>query len=144
MRPGIGLLLLVGFALSGLGGCGIIPSDGLSNGDIIASVINVTPYDVNILVSGVVGDAAEVTEHTVASADTVDVAFACLDELAVGDPLDANEPGVIIDTGTEIVELEPFLLLEGEAFFCGEIVEIIVSGDRPENFRIDVFAFTPP
>lgn len=130
------------FLLSGCDGLALLP--GSSDRSVVASIMNVTPFEVDVRISGVVGQTAEIAAETVAARDSVDVAFTCLDELVIGNPLDPGVAGAVVHTDAGPVELEPFLLRAGEAFFCGEILEIIVSGDRPENLRMDVFVLARP
>jgi len=111
--------------------------------DIVASVINVTPFEVSVVLSGVLDDSVDTVRRTVATLDSTDVGFACVDELVVGDPLDPAAPGVVLQVDGEPVELDPFALLLDEAFVCGDIVEIIVSGNDAETIAVDVFALTP-
>lgn len=114
------------------------------DGDVVVSIVNVTPYVVEITLSGVVGETAEPVDETVQPISSTDVAFVCLDELVVGNPLDPTIPGAVVLVDGQRVELEPFLLRAQESFRCGDIVELIISGDRADNPRIDVFVLTLP
>lgn len=129
-----------------LAGCGTYLDDrSAAAPDIVASVINVTPYEVSVVLSGVLEDSVDTVRRTVATLDSIDVGFACVDELIVGDPLDPAAPGVVleVDDEVEVVEIDPFALIRDTAFACGDIVEIIVSGKNAEDITVDVFALTP-
>lgn len=127
-----------------LAGCGTDLEDRSSSApDIVASVINVTPYEVSVVLSGVLEDSVDTVRRTVATLDSIDVGFACVDELVVGDPLDPTAPGVVVEVDGQVVEIDPFALIRDTAFACGDIVEIIVSGNGPEDIAVDVFALTP-
>jgi hypothetical protein len=127
------------------GGCGSRPG-AASHGepDVVASVINVTPFEVTAVISGVLGDVVDTVKLTVASVSSADQRFTCIDELVVGDPLAPDEAGVLIGTNGASVPIAPFKLLVGETFLCGDVVEIIVSGNDADTFAVDVFALTPP
>ncbi len=112
--------------------------------DLIASVINVTDFEVSVLISGILGGAVDTVERTVGPSGSTDVVFTCLDELVVGDALEPTQPGITIRTVLEPTTIEPFTLLAGQAFFCGDIIEVIVSGNDADSFAVDVFALTPP
>ncbi|MCP4250155.1 MAG: hypothetical protein GY778_24190 [bacterium] len=122
------------------GSGGAAPNDA----GVLASAINVTPFEVTVVLSGVLDDAVDTVERTIASRDSTDVDFVCVDELAVGDPLEPEAPGVVIAADDEAQEVEAFSVFLDEAFFCGDVVEIIISGNDAETFAVDVFAFTPP
>jgi hypothetical protein len=129
-------------ALVAVGGCpsrSAPPAD-----DVIVSLLNVTDFEARVLVSGIVGDVADVGEELVEPLGSTSVAFTCLDELVIGDPFDPEAPGaiIIVDAETEI-ELDPFALRGGTDFFCGEIIQIVISGDTPETLDIHIFALDP-
>ena len=127
------------------GGCGSNPGAAPhGEPDVIASVINVTPFEVTAVISGVLGDVVDTVELTVGSVSSADQRFTCVDELVVGDPLAPEEPGVLIGTNGAAVPIDPFKLLVGETFLCGDVVEIIISGNDADTFTVDVFALTPP
>ena len=127
-----------------LAGCGTDLEDrSAAEPDIVASVINVTPYEVSVVLSGVLEDSVDTVRRTVVALDSIDVGFACVDELVVGDPLDPAAPGVVVEVDGQVVEIDPFALIRDTAFACGDIVEIIVSGNNPEDIAVDVFALTP-
>ena len=131
------------FGLSG--GCGTQPGVGSSaDGTVLASVINVTPYEVSVLLSGVLDDAVDTVEETVGPSDSADVTFVCVDELVVGDPLEPTTAGITIYAGGQVEEVGLFSIPADEWFRCGDIIEIIISGTDPETFAVDVFALTPP
>ncbi len=137
------LLLVVGCGTAP--GVDASPSDGsAAGGEVTATVINVTLFDVTALLSGIRNDDVDTVERSAGSQDTAAVTFRCIDELVVGDPLNPELPGVIIDPDGLAALVDPFSILEGESFFCGDIIEIIVSGNDIETFAVDVFAFTPP
>lgn len=126
-------------------GCGIQSGGtGASADTVLASVINVTPYTVTVVLSGILGDAVDTVRETVGPIDSVDVPFVCIDELVVGDPLEPAAPGVTIDREGEVEEIAPFSIPAAGRFRCGDVIEIIVSGVDPDSFAVDVFAFTPP
>ncbi len=126
-------------------GCGIQSGGaGASADTVLASVINVTPYTVTVVLSGILDDAVDTVQETVGPIDSVDVPFVCIDELVVGDPLEPATPGVTIDREGEVEEIAPFSIPGAGRFRCGDVIEIIVSGDDPDSFAVDVFAFTPP
>ena len=129
-----------------LAGCGAQPttSSPAATPDVIASVINVTSFDVSIVLSGVLDDTVDTVERTIGPVDSTDVPFVCVDELVVGDPLEPTLPGVTIDVDGDPQELTPFSILAGESFECGDVIEIIVSGCDADTLNVDVFAFTPP
>lgn len=130
-----------------LAGCGAQPAGGGGNSsepDILASVINVTPFELSVVLSGVRDGAVDTVERDVAPSDSADVAFLCVDELVVGDPLEPAEPGILIDTAEAEEQVGAFTILRGPSYECGDIVEIIVSGTDAETFAVDVFALTPP
>ncbi len=132
-------------AVMSVGGCGAgLTPPASTEKDLIASVINVTNFEVSVLISGILGEAVDTVERTIGPSDSTDVVFTCLDELVVGDPLDPTQPGITIHTEDEPTTIEPFSLLAGEAFLCGDIIEIIVSGNDADSFAVDVFALTPP
>ena len=114
------------------------------SGDVLASVINVTPYDVSVVLSGILGDVVDTVESTIGPSDSTDVRFVCMDELVVGDPLEPSAAGVIVDPDGEPQEVAPFSIAAEESFNCGDVIEIIVSGNDAETFAVDIFAFTPP
>ncbi len=124
-----------------MAGC---PMEPAADGEVIASVINVTPFEIEAVLTGVLGDLADTTLVVVAPSSSVDVAFSCLDELLIGDPFMPDAPGVTLDLPQGAIGLDAFAVLSPESFLCGDIVEIIVSGSDPDDFTIDVFALTPP
>lgn len=127
------------------GGCGAQPGGACPPNDtVLVSVINVTSYEVSVLLSGILQDAVDTVQETVGPIDSADVSFVCIDELVVGDPLEPTAPGVTINREGELEEIAPFRIPGDELFRCGDVIEIIVSGDAPESFAVDVFAFTPP
>jgi len=111
---------------------------------VIASVINVTPFEATIVLSGVREDSVDTVTRTVESVGSTDVTFVCLDELVVGDPIEPAEPGLIVELEDGPVEIEPFAVIAGESFVCGDIVEFIISGNSADTLSVDVFSFTPP
>lgn len=127
-----------------VGGCGADLPPTSAEQDLIASVINVTDFEVSVLISGILGDMVDTVERTIEPSGSTDVVFTCLDELVVGDPFEPTQPGITIQTPIEPITIEPFTLLAGEAFFCGDIIEIIVSGNDADSFAVNVFALTPP
>ncbi len=133
-------------ALTGCGAAATVPDEGASTQqpDIVVSVINVTPFEVTVVLSGVLGDTVDTVRRTVPTQDSADVGFACVDEVVIGDPLDPDAPGVIVEADDGPIEFDPFAVFAGEAFACGDIIETIVSGTDPENIVVNVFAFTPP
>lgn len=138
-------LLLYCAVLVVLGGCGAQGSGGGgTRGDLFVSVINVTPFEVSVVLSGVQDDAVDTVERTVEPSGTSEVTFVCVDELVVGDPLNVAAAGVTISADEQTEEVSPFVILAGESYACGDIVEVIVSGATPETFAVDVFAFPPP
>jgi hypothetical protein len=138
-------VLAIGLAPAGCGTGPANRSDGTPGrqGDIVASVINVTPYEVSVVLSGILEDSVDTVQRTVATLDSIDLGFACVEELVVGDPLDPTAPGVVVEVEDQLVEFEPFALILDTAFACGDIVEIIVSGKNAEDITVDVFALTP-
>lgn len=123
-------------------GCGGLATEGQ---DVIASVINVTPHEITVMLSGVQGDEVDSVERTIAASSSTDVRFACLDQLVIGDANNPQVPGVLIQAGgAEPVPIDAFALIAGESFACGEIVEIIVSGNDADSFAVDVFALKLP
>lgn len=127
--------------------CGTQPgtsSKATSEPNVLASVINVTPFEINVVLSGVLADAVDTVRRTVGPSDSTDVAFVCPDELVVGDPLEPTEPGVVIEPAGQAAEVGAFTILAGESFACGDVVEIIVSGTEADTLAVDVFALTPP
>ncbi len=138
----IATLGVVGLASAG---CGTPFGDPpTTDGAVVASIINVTPYEVSVLVSGVLDDSVDTVEETVSPSDSTDVSFVCIDELVIGDPLEPEAAGVAIDMDGQPAEIAPFSIRSGESFQCGDILEIIVSGADRETFAVDVFALTPP
>ncbi len=126
-------------------GCGMQSGgSGASADTVLASVINVTPYTITVVLSGILDDAVDTVRETVGPTDSVDVPFVCIDELVVGDPLEPAAPGVAIDREGEVEEIAPFSIPGAELFRCGDVIEIIVSGVDPDSFVVDVFVFTPP
>ncbi len=126
--------------------CGTQPgaSSHTSGGDVLVSVINVTPYEVSAVVSAILGDAVDTVERTVSPSGSAEITFVCPDELVVGDPLEPTAPGLTIDVDGQPEVVGAFSILAGESFACGDIVEVIVSGADPDTFVVDVFALTPP
>ena len=126
--------------------CGTQPgvSSPTSGGDVLVSVINVTPYEVSAIVSAILGDAVDTVERTVSPSGSAEITFVCPDELVVGDPLEPTAPGLTIDVDGQPEVVGAFSILAGESFVCGDIVEVIVSGTDPDTFVVDVFALTPP
>ena len=114
------------------------------NAGVLASVINVTPFSVIVVLSGVLDSGVDTVERTIASLDSIDVPFVCIDELVIGDPLMPEAPGVVIAADDEAREVAAFSILLDEVYFCGDVVEIIISGNEADTFAVDVFAFTPP
>ena len=94
--------------------------------------------------SAILGDAVDTVERTVSPSGSAEITFVCPDELVVGDPLEPTAPGLTIDVDGQPEVFGAFLILAGESFVCGDIVEVIVSGTDPETFVVDVFALTPP
>lgn len=133
--------LLAFSLLAVLGGCPLSPP---SDADVIVSILNVTDFEARVIVSGVVSDVADVGEETISPFNSTSVTFRCLDELVIGDPLDLDQPGARITVGEQTVELDPFILLAGQDFACGEIIEIIVSGESADTVALNVFVLTPP
>jgi len=138
-------------------GCGFQPAGDVSRGtatpaganetaltDVLVSVINVTPFGVDAILSGVLDDSTDTVAQHVDPSDSSDISFVCLDQLVVGDPLDATMPGITIHTGAEPETIAAFSILQGESFACGDIIEIIISGIGADSFAVDVFALTPP
>ncbi|MFQ5462473.1 MAG: hypothetical protein ACE5E5_07580 [Phycisphaerae bacterium] len=127
-------------------GCGLQPAGGSETAftNVLVSVINVTPFGVDAILSGVLDDSADTVPQHVDPSDTSDTSFVCLDQLVVGDPLDPTAPGITIHTGTEPETIAAFSMLQGESFACGDVIEIIVSGIDAASFAVDVFALTPP
>ncbi|MHC4064064.1 MAG: hypothetical protein ACYSUI_06125 [Planctomycetota bacterium] len=126
-------------------GCGTAPTAGASSSrDVLASVINVTPFESSVVLSGVADDAVDTVERTIGPSDSTDVRFVCLDELVVGDPLEPAVAGIVIDADGEAAEIAPFSILVDESFVCGDVIEIIISGADAETLAVDVFSFTPP
>ncbi len=138
----LGLTAAVLCAVAGIpAGCGTqLPADRT----VLVSVMNVTSFEVAVLLSGILGDAVDTVPETIGPSDSVDVTFVCIDELVVGDPLDATIAGVTIDGAGESAEIAPFSIAREESFACGDVIEIIVSGNEPGSFAVDVFALTPP
>ena len=64
--------------------------------------------------------------------------------LVLGDPIDPDLPALVVDPEGLGVEIPPFSILAGQAFFCGDIIEFVISGNDEETFAVDVFAFAPP
>jgi len=124
-------------------GCGVVPGEGVEE-SVYVSIINVTPFEVTITVSGVAGDLVDTVERIVPGPGSADVAFVCVDELVLGDPIDPALPAVVVDPDGLAVEIPPFSILAEEAFFCGDIVEFVISGHDEETFAVDIFAFAPP
>ena len=143
-RKSLVWLVILGGALA-VYGCGGNPSDGgPTENDVVASVINVTPFEVEAVISGVLDDSVDTVERTVGPSDSADTIFVCIDQLVVGDPLDPSLPGVTAMIDGETVGIEPFSVFAGESFACGDIVEIIISGVGAESLAVDVFSLTPP
>ena len=111
--------------------------------DIVASIINVTPFEVSVVLSGVLDDTVDTVRRTVPTLESTDVGFTCVGELVVGDPLEIAAAGVVIEADAGRAELPPFALLRDAVFVCGDIVEIIISGTNAETFAADVFILTP-
>ncbi len=127
------------------GGCGLQPSVDTPRGtDVLVSVINVTPFAVEAILSGVLDDSVDTVRPLVDPSDSSDTSFVCLDQLVVGDPIDPALPGITIQTEGEPETIAAFSILQGESFACGDIIEIIVSGIDADSFAVDVFALTPP
>ena len=124
-------------------GCGVEPGSTMS-ADVLVSVINVTPFDVTAVLSGVRAAEVDTVQREVAPMNTADVTFVCLDSLVVGDPLAPDTPGIVIAAEGEPVEIPPFSVDGGESFVCGDVVEIIISGNDADSFAVDVFVLTPP
>jgi hypothetical protein len=125
-----------------LAGCdGLVPEPGDS---VLASVINVTPFEVDVLLSGVLDDQVDTVNRTIGTTESADVPFVCVDEVVVGNPLEPAAAGVVVHVDGDPVEIAPFAILGGESFLCGDIVEIIVSGASAETIAVDVFTLTPP
>jgi hypothetical protein len=124
-------------------GCGFVPGGG-GEESVYVSVINVTPFEVTVLVSGVAGDLVDTVERTIPGPGSADVAFICVEELVLGDPIDPDLPAVSVDPEGIAGEIPPFSIRAGDAYFCGDIVEFVISGRDPDTFAVDVFAFAPP
>ena len=125
-------------------GCGTQPGVGsAADCTVLVSVINVTPYDVTVLLSGILNDEVDTVERTVNPSQSMDVAFVRLDELVIGDPLEPTAAGVTIHVDGPAEEI-PLTTISGHEFRCGDIIEIIVSIAEPEPFAVNVFVFTPP
>ena len=135
----------VAVGLSGaLWGCGLSLAGDASDGSVFVSVINVTPFDASLLVSGVRGEFVDTIERTVAGSGSTDVTFVCVDELVLGDPLRPAVAAVVVDPGGLAEPIPPFSISADVAFFCGDIVEFVISGHDAATFAVDVFAFAPP
>ncbi len=140
-RVGLGLAVVLSATLSG---CGLGLAGDAGDGSVFVSVINVTPYDASLVISGVRGDLVDTAERTVAGSGSTDVTFVCVDELVLGDPLNPAVAAVIVDPGGVAEPIPPFSISADVAFFCGDIVEFVISGHDAATFAVDVFAFAPP
>ncbi len=86
----------------------------------------------------------DTVERTIGPSGSTVVVFTCLDELVLGDALEPTQPGITLQTAVEPSTIEPFTRQHGEALFCGDIIEIIVSGSDVHSFAVDVSALTLP
>ncbi len=144
LRLGITIAVLCAVAGSPAG-CGTQLAAGpATDQEVLVSVMNVTAFDVSVLLSGILDDAVDTVSETIGPSGNVDVTFVCIDELVVGDPLDAAVAGVTIDVDGDPAEMAPFSIARAESFDCGDVIEIIVSGSEPGSFAVDVFALTLP
>ncbi|MCH7808377.1 MAG: hypothetical protein IIB60_04055 [Planctomycetes bacterium] len=126
-------------------GCGTQAGGNLpTQADVLASVINVTPFTISVTLSGILDEVVDTVGETIAPSDTADVLFVCIDELVVGDPLEPGAAGVTIHVDGDVEEIAPFTIIAQGSFRCGDVIEIIVSGADPETFVVNVFALTPP
>ena len=81
-------------------GCGTVPATDppfATEADVTATVINVTPFEVSVLLSGIRDNNVDTVERRADTLDTAEVTFVCIDELVVGDPLAPETAGVLID-----------------------------------------------
>lgn len=138
-----GLVLLGG--ICAIAGCGVQAPAGTGGADtVLVSLINVTSSEITAVMSGVLNDSVDTVTETVAPVDSVDVPFVCIDELIVGDPLNSEAPGVTIAYSDGVQEIDPFSVSGPGLFTCGDVIEVIISGNDPDSFAVDVFVFTPP
>ena len=125
-------------------GCGLSLVGDADDGSVFVSVINVTPFEASLVISGVRGELVDTAERTVAASGSTDVTFVCVDELVLGDPLNPAVAAVIVDPGGVAEPIPPFSISANVAFYCGDIVEFVISGHDAATFAVDVFAFAPP
>ncbi len=68
--------------------------------------------------------------------------LACpVDKIGLGNPLDLNQPAIVIDGTVDVpASAFPLFLLEGRDFYCGDTVVLTVTDDTNNGYGIHISA----